>query len=90
LLQVIFYASCAQAGGNVKLTFSIDDQVAQNAHETAQKMGRSLDQLAIGYLEQLARSTHSSDQWAHFEARCLQSSARLDGWKFNRNQDNER
>jgi hypothetical protein len=76
-------------GGNVKLMFSIDDRVAQNAHEAAQKMGKSLAQLVIDYLEQLARSTQSGDQWAHFEARCLQSSARLDGWKFNREQANQ-
>ena len=31
-----------------------------------------------------------SDQWSQFEARCLQSSARLDGWKFERDEANAR
>jgi hypothetical protein len=73
----------------LNLTFSIDDQVAQLALKATAKTGKSLDQVVLDYVEQLARSTQSGDQWAQFEARCLQSSARLDGWKFDREQANK-
>lgn len=68
----------------MKITFAIDEQVAQHAIKAAQKIGKSLDQVVLDYLEQLARRNQSSDQWTQFETRCLQSTARLDGWKFNR------
>lgn len=74
----------------MNITLAIDEQVAQRAREAAQKMGKSLNQAVRDYLEQLAGSTRREDQWAQFEARCLQSSARLDGQRFNRSKANER
>lgn len=68
----------------MNITFSIDEQVGQLAREAAQKMGKSLDQVVLDYVQQLARSAQPRDQWAQFEARCLQSSARLNGWRFAR------
>jgi len=62
----------------------------QRARDAAQKMGKSLNQLVRDYLEQLAGSACRNQQWAQFEARCLQSSAKLDGWQFNRDEANER
>ncbi|WP_339057789.1 MerR family transcriptional regulator [Candidatus Regiella endosymbiont of Tuberolachnus salignus] len=53
-------------------------------------MGKSLNQLVRDYLEQLAGSACRNQQWTQFEARCLQSSAKLDGWQFNRDEANER
>lgn len=53
-------------------------------------MGKSLNQVVRDYLEQLAGSAGRGDQWLQFEARCLQSSARLDGWKFDRDEANAR
>jgi hypothetical protein len=73
----------------VIITFSVDEQVAQLAADAAQKMGKNLDQALCDYLERLAASHSHVDQWAQFEARCLQSSARLDGWKFDRKQANK-
>ena len=72
----------------MNITFSVDEQVAQRAREAAQKMGKSLNQAVSDYLEQLAGSAGRGDQWSLFEARCLQSSARLDGWKFDRDEAN--
>jgi hypothetical protein len=72
------------------ITLSVDDQVAQRAREAAQKMGKSLNQAVLDYLEQLAGSACRGPQWAEFEARCLKSSAQLGDWKFNRDEANER
>jgi len=47
-------------------------------------MGKSRNQAVRDYLEQLAGSTRRGEQWAQFEARCLQSPAKLNGWRFNR------
>lgn len=74
----------------MNITLAVDEQVAQRAREAAQKMGKSLNQAVRDYLEQLAGSARRGDQWAQFEARCLQSSARLDGWRFDRDEANER
>ena len=68
----------------------MDKQVAQRAREAAQRMGKSLNQAVRDYLEQLAGSAGRGEQWSQFEARCLQSSARLDGWKFDREEANAR
>jgi hypothetical protein len=74
----------------MNITLSVDEQVAQRAREAAQKMGKSLNQAVRDYLEQLAGSARRGDQWAQFEARCLLSTARLDGWRFDRDEANER
>lgn len=74
----------------MNITLSIDEQVAARAREAAQKLGKSLNQAVRDYLEQLAGSTRRDENWERFEQRCLQSSARLDGWQFNRDDANER
>lgn len=74
----------------MNITLSVDEQVAQRAREAAQKMGKSLNQAVREYLEQLAGSSHREQQWGQFEARCAQSTARLAGWRFNRDEANER
>ena len=53
-------------------------------------MGKSLHQLVRDYLEQLAGESRRGQQWSQFEDRCLNSTARLDGWQFNRDEANER
>ena len=74
----------------MNITLSIDETVAQRAREAAQKMGKSLNQAVRDYLEQLAGGGKRSQQWAQLEERCLQSTAQLNGWKFNRDEANER
>ncbi|MGB4115228.1 MAG: DUF6364 family protein [Polaromonas sp.] len=74
----------------MNITLSIDEQIAQRAREAAQKMGKSLNQAVRDYLEQLAGSPQRGQQWEQFETRCLQSPAKLDGWRFNRDEANER
>lgn len=72
----------------MNITLSVDEAVAERAREAAQKMGKSLNQAVREYLEQLAGSAQRSQQWAEFEARCLNSGASLNGWKFNRDEAN--
>ncbi len=74
----------------VNITFTIDDQVAKHSAEAAQKMGKSLDQVVLSYLERLAGTTQHDQEWAQFEQSCLTSGGKLNGWKFNRDEANER
>ena len=54
------------------------------------KVGKSLNQVVRDYLEQRAGGARRGQQWTQFEARCLQSNATLDGWKFDRDEANVR
>jgi replicative DNA helicase len=74
----------------MNITLSVDEQVAQRAREAAQKMGKSLNQVVRDYLEQLAGGAQRGQHWTQFEQRCLQSGAKLNGWKFNRDEANTR
>jgi hypothetical protein len=74
----------------VSISFIVNDQVALYASEAAQKMGKTLDQVVLDYLEQLAGSAQSEHQWARFEQRCRTSGGKLNGWKFNRDEANQR
>ncbi|MCK9213583.1 MAG: DUF6364 family protein [Rhodoferax sp.] len=74
----------------MNITLSVDEQVAARAREAAKKLGKSLNQVVRDYLEQLAGSARRGQSWDQFEQRCLQSSAKLDGWQFNRDEANER
>ena len=74
----------------MNITLSVDEQVATRAREAAKKMGKSLNQVVRDYLEQLAGSASRRQNWDEFEQRCLQSTARLGGWHFNRDEANER
>jgi len=74
----------------MNLTLSVDEQVAQRARDAARKMGKSLNQAVRDYLEQLAGTALRQQQWAQFEARCRQSQAKLKGWRFDRDEANER
>jgi hypothetical protein len=72
------------------ITFEVAEPVAQRATNAAQQLGKSLDEALYDYLERLAESNRRDDQWAQFEARCLNSSAQLNGQHFNRIEANER
>jgi hypothetical protein len=74
----------------MNITLSVDERVAENAREAARKMGKSLNQAVRDYLEQLGGSARREEEWKDFEQRCLSSEGRLNGWKFNRDEANER
>jgi hypothetical protein len=74
----------------MNITLSVDERVAENAREAARKMGKSLNQAVRDYLEQLAGNARREEEWKAFEQRCLGQEGRLNGWKFNRDEANER
>jgi hypothetical protein len=74
----------------MNITLSVDEQIAQRARAAAQKMGKSLNQVVRDHLEQLAGGARRGQQWSQFEERCLNSTAKLDGWQFNRDEANAR
>ncbi len=53
-------------------------------------MGKSLNQAVLDYLEQLADSAQRDMEWTQFEQSRLTSPARRNGWKFNRDEANQR
>jgi hypothetical protein len=74
----------------MNITLSADEHVVQRARIAAQKMGKSLNQVVRDYLEQLAGGSQREQQWAQFEARCLQAGGQLGGWEFDRDEANAR
>jgi hypothetical protein len=74
----------------MNLTLSINEKTAELARKAAQRMGKSLNQLVRDYLEQVARTADGAERATAFEARCRASQAKLNGWKFNREEANER
>jgi hypothetical protein len=46
--------------------------------------------VVLDYLEQPGGRDQREQQWAEFEQSCLTSGARLNGWKFNRDEANQR
>ena len=68
----------------MNITVSVDEQLAQRASLAAKQMGKTLTQVLSDYLEQLADSSLRNQQWDRFEARCLASTAKLEGWHFDR------
>ena len=74
----------------MNITLSVDEQVAVRARAAAEKMGKSLNQVVRDYLEQLAGGAKRAAQWEQFETRCTQSHAQLNGWRFDRDEANER
>ena len=74
----------------MNLTLSVDEVVLTRAREGAKAMGKSLNQAVREYLEQLGGGARREADQAGFEARALGSGARLDGWRFDREEANRR
>jgi hypothetical protein len=74
----------------MNITVSVDEQAAHLASLTAKQMGKTLHQVLSDYLEQLAGGTRRGQQWDQSEARCLASTAKLEGWHFDRDTANSR
>jgi antitoxin component of RelBE/YafQ-DinJ toxin-antitoxin module len=74
----------------MNITLSVDERVAENAREAARKMGKSLNQAVRDYLEQLAGQARLEQEIQEYLISCKQSEGRLNGWKFDREEANER
>ena len=72
------------------ISFSVDERVAEQARAAAQAMGKSLDQVVREYLERLAGDEGRAKLAEAFVRSALETPGRLNGWKFNRDEINER
>jgi antitoxin component of RelBE/YafQ-DinJ toxin-antitoxin module len=74
----------------MNITLSVDENTARRAREAAEKMGKSLNQAVREYLERLAGSDRADLDHQEFEELCKRTGGKLNGWKFNRDEANER
>ncbi|RZL35287.1 MAG: MerR family transcriptional regulator [Rubrivivax sp.] len=74
----------------MNITLSVDEQVAERARRAASAMGKSLNQAVRDYLETLAGVEQRAAELRAFEASALATPGRLDGWRFDRDEANER
>ncbi len=74
----------------MNITLAVDEQIAEQARKAALAMGKSLNQAVRDYLEQLAGAEQLAAELQAFEASALASPGRLNGWRFNRDEANER
>jgi hypothetical protein len=72
------------------LTLSVDEKSTERARIAAQKMGISLNQFLRDQVNRLAGLDQRMAEHDAYEARCLQQGGRLNGWKFDREEANER
>jgi antitoxin component of RelBE/YafQ-DinJ toxin-antitoxin module len=74
----------------MNITLSVDEKVAKRARAAALSMGKSLNQAVRDYLVQLAGDPQLDAQLEALEQSALKSPGRLKGWKFNRDEANQR
>jgi hypothetical protein len=74
----------------MNLTLAVDEKSTERARSAAQAMGTSLNQFLRDQIDRLAGVTQRSAEHELFEERCLQGAGRLNGWKFDRNEANDR
>lgn len=74
----------------MNITLSVDERIAEQARAAAATMGKSLNQAVRDYLEQLAGAQQLAAQLQTFEQSARQTPGRLNGWRFDRDEANER
>jgi antitoxin component of RelBE/YafQ-DinJ toxin-antitoxin module len=74
----------------MNITLSVDERIAEQARSAALAMGKSLNQAVRDYLEQLAGSQQLAADVNAFERSARATPGRLAGWKFNRDEANQR
>ncbi len=74
----------------MNITLSVDDRTLELARRSAQAMGKSLNQAVRDYLEQLAGRQQLAAELQQFEQSALNTPGRLDGWRFDRDEANQR
>jgi hypothetical protein len=72
------------------LTLSVDDKSTERARVAAQKMGLSLNQFLRDQIDRLAGYDQTKAEHDAYEARCRAGGGRLNGWKFDREEANQR
>ena len=74
----------------MNLTLAVDERTAKKARKAARAMGKSLNQAARDYLEQLAGTPDLAAELQAFERSALATPGRLKGWKLDREDANWR
>lgn len=74
----------------MNITLSVDERIAEQARAAAATMGKSLNQAVRDYLEQLAGAQQLAAQLQAFEQSARVTPGRLNGWRFDRDEANER
>jgi antitoxin component of RelBE/YafQ-DinJ toxin-antitoxin module len=74
----------------MNITLSVDERIAEQARAAAATMGKSLNQAVRDYLEQLAGAQQLAAQLQAFEQSARETPGRLNGWRFDRDEANER
>ncbi len=74
----------------VNITLAVDEKLADRARQAAQAMGKSLNQVVREYLEQLAGQSQLDAELEAYRESTANTPGRLGGWKFNRDEINER
>ena len=71
----------------MNLTLSLDERLLARARAKAQALGKSLDQLIVEYLQ---RMVAEDDERSIEEFARLSAQGNSQGWKFNRDEINDR
>ncbi len=74
----------------MNITLSVDERIADDARKAAAAMGKSLNQAVRDHLEQLARAHALKEDLDAFAASARRTPGRLRGWKFDRDEANQR
>ena len=74
----------------MNLTLSIDERLVKDARQTADAMGKSLNQLIREYLEQLTARARPAEDVAELHRLTTEGAGRSRGWTFNRDELHER
>jgi antitoxin component of RelBE/YafQ-DinJ toxin-antitoxin module len=74
----------------MNITLSINEQLADQAREAAEAMGKSLNQAVRDYLQQLAGAQQVDAEVTAFEQSARNTPGRLGGWRFDRDEANRR
>jgi hypothetical protein len=72
------------------LTLSVDEKSTERARRAAQKMGLSLNQFLRAQIDRLAGYDQRKAEHEAFEIRCREGGGQLKGWKFDREEANQR
>ena len=72
----------------MKVTLSIDDQLVSRARRRAEALGKSLNQLIHDYLHTMVAGQDPECSIAEFKQLSSQGNSR--GWRFNRDEIDER
>lgn len=74
----------------MNITLSVDARIAEQARAVAATLGKSLNQAVRDYLEQLAGIQQLASELQAFEQSALATPGRLAGWRFDREEANQR